>query len=265
MREQPLAIAYFCDNRRADAERVANLLLEENPNDVLAICTLALGDLDANNKPAALEKLERLSQIKTSEPEELHSIAVLQMDLQRYEDAEKTLSQLILLMPYDENVLHKTGYVKFMRGDAEGARLLSKPLRIDPHDTVARYYLSLCRHTDGSAKNVSARWMIPYQVPFGEAFRRLNHINRALTPPQEELFHTWTTDAYYRDLIVWAISLSDARVKRACFRWCLRSGTRMPNTFCGTFCSAPTSRTTSSARCLACCGIWKPRNRIARI
>jgi len=215
VREQ-LSIAYFCDNRRADAERVANQLLAENPNDVLAICTLVLGDLDANNQPAALEKLERLSQIKTSEPEELHSIAVLQMDLQRYEEAEKTLSQLIVQMPYDENVLHKSGYVKFMRGDAEGARACyQKLLKIDPHDTVARYYLSLCRHTDGSAKNVSARWMIPYQVPFGEAFRRLNHINRALTQPQEELYHIWATDAYYRDLIVWAISLSDIRVKKS--------------------------------------------------
>ena len=46
------------------------------------------------------------------EAEELHSVAVLQLDLEKYEDAEKTLTILLQMMPYDENVLHKTGYAR---------------------------------------------------------------------------------------------------------------------------------------------------------
>ena len=214
VREQ-LAIAYFCDNRREDAKRVAETLLTENPEDVLAQCTLALADLDAGDAQSAAARLEKAAAVKTMEPEELHSVAVLQLDLKKYEDAEKTLAVLLQLMPYDENVLHKAGYARYMLGDAEGARAFyHKLLRIDPHDTVARYYLNLCRNPDATGKN-AARWLIPYQVPFGEAFRRLNHINRALTQPDEELQKIWRTDDWFRDLIVWAVSLSDVRVKKS--------------------------------------------------
>ncbi len=143
-------------------------------------------------------------------------MAVLQMDLERYEAAEQTLATLLQMMPYDENVLHKTGFVRYMLGDAEGAKdCYRKLLRIDPHDTVARYYLNQCKHTDAPSKHASARWMIPYQVPFGEAVRRLNHINRALAQPHEDLYRAWSGDPALRALIVWALSLSDARVKKS--------------------------------------------------
>jgi tetratricopeptide (TPR) repeat protein len=150
------------------------------------------------------------------EAEELHSVAVLQLDLDKYEDAEKTLAILLQMLPYDENVLHKTGYARYMRGDVEGAKACyQKLLRIDPHDTVAKYYLNQCKHAETSQKSTSARWIIPYQVPFGEAFRRLNHINRQLAQPHEELYHAWTEDTGFRDLLFWATTLSDMRVKKS--------------------------------------------------
>jgi hypothetical protein len=113
-------------------------------------------------------------------------------------------------------VLHKAGYTRFMLGDAEGAReYYHKLLKINPHDTIARYYLNQCRHSEAKGKPLFARWTIPYQVPFGEAFRRLNHINRALANEQDELARQWSGEAAFRDLIVWATTLSDVRVKRS--------------------------------------------------
>lgn len=215
IREQ-LAIAYFCDNRRSDAEAIAGKLLESIPDDILANCTMALAELDTGKKAAAAERLKRIAAIRTDEPEELHSIAVLQLDLGQYEEAEKTLAKLLQMMPYDENVLHKAGYARFMRGDTDGAKALyEKLLRIDPHDTVARYYLNQCRHAGASHKNMSSRWSVPYQIPFGEAFRRLNHINRALAQPKDDLYQTWVGDHTFRDLLSWALSLPDERVKRS--------------------------------------------------
>lgn len=215
VREQ-LAIAYFCDGRKEDAQKTADGILDDDPDDIMANCTLALAELDAGDRAAAQKRLERISQIKTEEPEELHSIAVLQLDMEKYEDAEQTLSVLLRLMPYDENVLHKAAYTRFMLGDADGAReYYHKLLKIDPHDTIARYYLNQCRHSEAKGKPLFARWTIPYQVPFGEAFRRLNHINRALANEHDELTRQWSEDAAFRDLIVWAMTLSDVRVKRS--------------------------------------------------
>ena len=215
VREQ-LAIAYFCASRMDEAKQVAQKLLGELPGNVIANSTLALMDIESGDRATAERRLSALPDIRMLEAEELHSVAVLQLDLDQFEDAEKTLAILLQMLPYDENVLHKTGYARFMRGDAEGAKACyQKLLRIDPHDTVAKYYLNQCKHAETSQKSTSARWIIPYQVPFGEAFRRLNHINRQLAQPHEELYRTWTEDTGFRDLLIWATTLSDIRVKKS--------------------------------------------------
>ncbi|NCB05331.1 MAG: tetratricopeptide repeat protein, partial [Clostridia bacterium] len=215
IREQ-LAIAYFVANRRDEAKKLANELLAEDQTNVLANSTLALAEIEDGNRVSAIARLDEMSKIRALAPEELHSIAVLQLDLERFEDAEKTLTQMMHLMPYDENVLHKLAYAKFMQGDAEAAKALyQKLLRIDPHDTVAKYYLNQSKHTDTAGKRANAKWIIPYQVPFSEAFRRLNHLNRMLALPHDELNRAWSNDVSFRDMLVWAISLSDLRVKRS--------------------------------------------------
>ena len=160
---------------------------------------------------------------------------------------------MLHLMPYDENVLHKLGYARFMQADPDGAKAYyQKLLRINPHDTVAKYYLNQCKHADGSVKRASAKWIIPYQVPFGEAFRRLNHVNRMLTLPHEELYRLWTEDSAFRDQIDWSITLSDVRVKKSMLSWCSHLQTTIPCVSCGTFCYARISRTSSSARYSVC-------------
>lgn len=215
IREQ-LAIAYFVANKRDEAKQIANAILSEDPANVLASSTLALAEIEEGNRLAANARLDEMMKLRSLEAEELHSLAVLQLDLDRFSDAEKTLSQLLRILPYDENVLHKSGYARFMQGDSDGAKAFyQKLLRIDPHDTVAKYYLNQCRHADAAAKRSSAKWIIPYQVPFGEAFRRLNHINRMLAQPHEELYRVWTEDGAFRDQIVWATTLSDLRVKKS--------------------------------------------------
>ncbi len=215
IREQ-LAIAYFVANRRDEAKKLANELLAEDGTNVLANSTLALAEIEDGNRVSALARLDEIANIRSLAPEELHSIAVLQLDLERFEDAEKTLTQMMHLMPYDENVLHKLAYAKYMQGDSEAAKALyQKLLRIDPHDTVAKYYLNQSKHVDAAGKRANAKWIIPYQVPFSEAFRRLNHLNRMLALPHDELNHAWTSDVSFRDMLVWAISLSDLRVKRS--------------------------------------------------
>ena len=215
IREQ-LAIAYFVANRRDEAKKIAQELISEDATNVLANSTLALAEIEDGNRASALARLNEMTKIRALEPEELHSIAVLQLDLEQFEEAEKTLTQMSHLMPYDENVIHKLAYAKFMQGDVESAKALyQKLLRIDPHDTVARYYLAQSKHADAAGKRANAKWIIPYQVPFSEAFRRLNHLNRMLALPQDELNHAWAEDSAFRDMLVWAISLSDLRVKRS--------------------------------------------------
>jgi hypothetical protein len=84
-------------------------------------------------------------------------------------------------MPYDENVLHKLGYARYLSGDAAAQRLLSKTIRIDPHDTVAKYYLNQCKHAEGGQKKRFRALDHTLPGSLGEAFRRLNHITEGLS------------------------------------------------------------------------------------
>jgi tetratricopeptide (TPR) repeat protein len=215
IREQ-LAVAYYVANKRDEAKKIADDLISEDATNILANSTLALAEIEEDNRISAIARLDEMLKRRSLEPEELHSIAVLQLDMDRFDDAEKTLTQIMHLMPYDENVLHKIAYARFMQGDAEGAKAIyQKLMRIDPHDTVAKYYLNQCKHAEAAGKRANAKWIIPYQVPFSEAFRRLNHLNRVLALAHEELNRVWEEDVAFRDLLVWAISLSDLRVKRS--------------------------------------------------
>ncbi len=105
---------------------------------MLANSTLALAEIEEGNRVSALARLDEMAKIRSLQRKSCIASRVLQLDLEKYEDAEKTLTQMMILMPYDENVLHKLAYTKFMQGDAEAAKALyQKLLRIDPHDTVA--------------------------------------------------------------------------------------------------------------------------------
>ena len=88
VREQ-LAIAYFVANRKDDAKKTANGLLTEDPANVLAHCTLALAEIEEGNRIAANARLEEILKLRSLEPEEMHSVAVLQLDLEHFADAEK--------------------------------------------------------------------------------------------------------------------------------------------------------------------------------
>ncbi len=212
---EQLALAYFCDQRTADAKRTTNEILSKEPQNVLARCTCALAALEDGRKADAEAELTYLGKLNVEQADELHAIALLQIDLGRYAEAETTLNHILQTAPYDENVLHKLGYVRCMQGNAQGARACyQKLLSIDPEDTVAQYYETQCRHAEGAQKN-AARWMIPYQVPFGETFRRLNHINRELARPSAELAEKWRTDRSFLSQIEWAFSLPDVRIKKS--------------------------------------------------
>ena len=122
----------------------------------------------------------RAAAARPEEPDELASISLLQLEFGRYAAAQETLQRLWQYMPYDENVIHRMGYCRYLQGDVEGAQsCYRRLLRIDPDDTVARYYLNACRKYD--AKAHARHWQLPYRVPLGETFRRFQQITRCWT------------------------------------------------------------------------------------
>lgn len=210
------ALVKFCRGDRTGAISQVRELLQHAPENVQAHCNLALFLHASGDDQSAEKELAVLKAMQAESPEDMHSIAVLDLEMRHFTDAYALLTRLRQTCPYHENVLHCLGYCMFMMGDTEGARECYRSLiKMNGDDTVARYYLGQCKRGDREERSAFRRWSIPYQVPFTEAFKRLNHINKVLNAPREELMKMWEGDQRFRALIQWGLSLPDQRAKRS--------------------------------------------------
>ena len=214
--QNQLAVACIVNGEKERAVSVLGKVLSADPRNVLAHCNLTLLYHDAGDETHAKEEMIFLNGIQTDAPEELHNISVIQLDMEMYLEADATLRKLLQQSPYDEAAIHKLGYCRYMLEDYDGAETCYKRLlKIHPEDTVARYYLAQSKKTGLDERAKKARWMIPYQVPYTEAFRRLNQINHYLAMPQGEMEALWHKDKHFSAMLAWALTLPDMRIKRS--------------------------------------------------
>lgn len=210
-----LCLVQYCAGDRKKALTYCDAALEREPKNIPAHCNHALLLRGAGDTKEAHKEIDWLTQQKTDAVEDLQGISVLQLETGRFDQAKTVLEQLYRLTPYDESTIHKLGYCNYMQGEFERASsCYRKLLMIDPTDTVAKYYLEQCRKAETQKHILPGKWQIPYQVPFSEAFRRLNAINRYLATPVEELGQIWKEDEEFRNLLHWALSLPEQRAKR---------------------------------------------------
>lgn len=214
-----LSVIAYCEGDAAQALALADSVLAREPQNVQARCNriLFLHSRHISRKEEAERELDQLQTMRLDEADELSSLSLLQIEFERYTEALQTLSRLLLQVPYDSEIIHRIGYCKYLTGDVEGAvACYRKLLRIDPDDTVARYYLGACRKYE--AKTHARHWSLPYRVPMAEAFRRFQRINSFMESAQEKLFSVWQSDREVRNLFVWALSIPDHRCKISILR-----------------------------------------------
>ena len=209
-----LAIAYYCSGEKEKALELTNEILKTEKNDAQALCNQALFLRATGENEKARQSLESVLKLpEAHQPEILHNLSLLQLEFQQYDAAMETLRELARELPYDENLIHKQGYCRFMMGDQKGAMAAYKKLlSINPSDTVARYYFTLAKRGDTSQAGLN-RWMISYHVPFGETFRRLNQLSKLMTEPEEQQLERWKTDPDFRALISWALDIPEYKAK----------------------------------------------------
>ncbi len=211
-----LAIAYYCSGERARAHTLTTEVLLEHPDDVLARCNMALFCHETGDDETASEHLRAAQSLRSDQPDELHNLSIMELELRQFDNAEATLKRLQQSLPFDENVLHKLGYCYYMQGNFEEAQNQYKRLlKLNPNDTVAKYYFMQSRKPPHSEKQAMAKWQIAYQVPFSETFRRLSQINKYLAMPEQDLQRLWHEDGRFCDLLNWALLLPEQRVKKS--------------------------------------------------
>ena len=176
----------------------------------LCVCAQVYSLLDETDTAAALA--ERAA---ASDPEgpELHLLVYTLGEVQRHERAAEIARLALQGAPYDRDLMHMRAIALRHTGrpDAEVAPLWARILRIDPEDSVARFYLDAARR--GELDKCTLDY--GYQVPREEIKRRFTRLVGELSQGFEHIAQSWQDDADFRALVRWAAHVEDPHVSRA--------------------------------------------------
>ena len=203
--QMEIALSEYClEENEACEQRLFNILKEDS-HYVRAKCLLALLKRGEGKKREAREILNSIPIPADGTTEELGNLNVMLLELEDYVRAEECGETLYKIIPYDPLTLHELGYTKYMLGKArEAADLYRRIVEMDPHDTVAGWYLAAIQ-AEPDPKRGGKGWTIQYDVPYRVAAERLRRMGETFAKGPEYLAKRWAEDGEFRDLVGWAL------------------------------------------------------------
>ena len=203
--QMEIALSEYCVEEYEPCEQRLFNILKEDRAYVRAKCLLALLRQGEGKKREAREMLNSIPIPEDGTTEELGNLNVMLLELEDYPRAEACGECLLKLIPYDPMTLHELGYTKYMLGKArEAADLYRRIVEMDPHDTVAAWYLDAAQ-AEPDPKKGGKGWTVQYDVPYRIAVERLRRMGEAFAKGPEALKHRWAENGDFRDLVAWAL------------------------------------------------------------
>ncbi len=203
--QMEIALSEYCVEEYELCEQRLFNILKEDRNYVRARCLLALLRRGEGKKREAREVLDSIPIPEDGTTEELGNLNVMLLELEDYVRAEACGECLCRIIPYDPMTLHELGFAKYMLGKAgEAADLYRRIVEMDPHDTVAAWYLAAAQ-AEPDPKKGAKGWTIQYDVPYRVAVERLRNMGEAFAKGPDSLKERWAEDAEFRDLVAWAL------------------------------------------------------------
>ena len=202
-----LASVRFMQDKKEDALKLVEEVIHADRLNVSARCSKVLFLRTLKRNDEADREMDAILSLRVDfGVEELGAIALLQLEAEQWEKALNTCEQLTGFLPYDPLALHHLASARYMLGDDDGAAECYRTLlRIDPDDTVAKFYAAHCRRKKPTGKRHA--FPLTYQVPITEIVRRLHKITQSLTEDKENFVSRWKNDRAFRNLLVWSISI----------------------------------------------------------
>ncbi len=203
--QMEIALSEYCLEEYESCEQRLFNILKEDRNYVRARCLLALLRRGEGKKREAREMLCSIPIPVDGSTEELGNLNVMLLELEEYVRAEECGQCLYKYLPYDPLTIHELAYTKYMLGKArEAADLYRRIVEMDPHDTVAAWYLAAAQ-AEPDPKKGGKGWTVQYDVPYRVAVERLRKMGDAFGKGPESLKQRWAEDEEFRDLVAWAL------------------------------------------------------------
>ena len=203
-----LAVAYLLGGKPDEAEKVCASVLEEDEENVQALCTYAALLTEQDRREESRAVAERLARIHTEDPDELYKVATVCCENGLYRKGYEDFCLLEKHAGYDTTLLYFKAVAALRCGETrECVAALGKLLDLKPGAAVARYaYREAKRYMEegGAAPEID----FFYRVPASERVRRMHLLAMLAQIPREALA------AYCRETDVTEL-----------LEWCMDEGT----------------------------------------
>ena len=193
------------------ARQEANCAAEGFPPSLRAMCVAsqvfsALGDHDRARK--------LLLKVMGEHPVgvELRLLIYALSEIDMHEEIAECARIALQETPYDRHLLHIRATALFHLGtpDRHVERFWQRILRIDPEDSIARFYQEACARGELSANAPS----YVYQVPDSESQRRAIWLSQQMEGGLAGVQARWKEDPAFRKMILWAAQTEDEKLRR---------------------------------------------------
>ena len=185
------AVAYLLEGDPFEAERVCKELLEENPNEVRVLATLAAVYLEQGRTDESRALAERLATLEIEETDDLYKVATVCCENGLHEEAYRKFIQLDKKMPYDGRMMYFKGVSAYKSGHyAEAEKTLDDLCTIYPDAEVAKYYLLQIREyieqKEKGEKTTPPELIYFYHLPQEERESRCRALIKLSACPKDE-------------------------------------------------------------------------------
>lgn len=203
--QMEIALGEYFLNMPKEAEFRAVNILKKDKDYLRAKCLL--GYIRLNNKKK-LEAVDVLNKIPIPDEPDLEGLGMLTsvlLEAELYEKAEECSEIMLSYLPYDSLAIHQTAYAKYMLNkESEALELYRSILEMDPHDTVASYYIHWITEHPVPLDGVKG-FMVSYDVSYGEAIERFHRMGHLFDDGIDAAKEKWESDARLRDIYWWAM------------------------------------------------------------
>lgn len=201
-----LLINYYCERRYLDALRIYDDAPEKLKNDFTVQCCITMLFFRLGQGERMEEARHNVLEFGVTDPNDVVRVYTVMMETEHYDTAVEYAEKLLAQEPYNRTFMHFLAHACYEKGEYEQAQgLYDRCLVIEPHDSAARYYKSVCAMTaeDGTHRS----FQTDYSVPHSEFLERCKFTERLVSCARGELETIWNEE---RDRILtmvdWALT-----------------------------------------------------------
>ena len=185
------AVAYLLESKPDEAEKACLELLEENPDEVRVLATLAAVYLEQGRTDESRALAEKLSQLSLEDADDLYKVATVCCENGLHDQAYQKFVQLDKKMPYDGRMMYFKAVSAYNSGRIkECERAFDELCTIYPDAEVAKYYLREIRNyiekTENGEEAQKPELIYFYHLPQEERENRCRSLIKLSSSPSDE-------------------------------------------------------------------------------